>query len=71
MRRARTTTETGVICARYMCPRTVEAPGACARGSGVEKLRTVPAAAQRPARCAPPPSTNRGSPLLGFAIKDG
>ena len=39
MRRARTTTGTGVICARYMCPRAVEAPGACARGSGVEKLK--------------------------------
>ena len=51
MRRARTTTKTGVLCARYMCPRTVEAPGACARGSGVEKLRTVPSAAlqRRPA----------------------
>ena len=51
MRRARTTTGTGVLCARYMCPRAVEAPGACARGSGVEKLRTVPGAAlqRRPA----------------------
>jgi hypothetical protein len=51
VRRARTTTGTGVLCARYMCPRTVEAPGACARGSGVEKLRTVPGAAlqRRPA----------------------
>ena len=51
MRRARTTTKTGVLCARYMCPRTVEAPGACARGSGVEKSRTVPGAVlqRRPA----------------------
>jgi hypothetical protein len=51
VRRARTTTKTGVLCARYMCPRTVEAPGACARGSGVEKSRTVPGAAlqRRPA----------------------
>ncbi len=51
MRRARTTTKTGVLCARYMCPRTVEAPGACARGSGVEKSLTVPGAAlqRRPA----------------------
>ena len=51
MRRARTTTGTGVLCARYMCPRAVEAPGACARGSGVEKSRTVPGAAlqRRPA----------------------
>ena len=51
MRRARTTTRTGVLCARYMCPRAVEAPGACARGSGVEKSRTVPGAAlqRRPA----------------------
>ena len=51
MRRARTTTGTGVLCARYMCPRAVEAPGACARGSGVEKMRTVPCAAlqRRPA----------------------
>jgi hypothetical protein len=42
---------TGVICDRYMCPRTVEAPGACARGSGVEKSRTVPGAVlqRRPA----------------------
>ena len=53
MRRARTTTGTGVLCARYMCPRAVEAPGACARGSGVEKLRTVPGAAlQRRPACA-------------------
>jgi hypothetical protein len=51
VRRARTTTGTGVLCARYMCPRAVEAPGACARGSGVEKMRTVPCAAlqRRPA----------------------
>ena len=51
MRRARTTTRTGVLCARYMCPRAVEAPGACARGSGVEKSRTVPGAVlqRRPA----------------------
>jgi len=51
VRRARTTTGTGVLCARYMCPRAVEAPGACARGSGVEKMRTVPGAAlqRRPA----------------------
>ena len=51
MRRARTTTGTGVLCARYMCPRAVEAPGRCSRGSGVEKLRTVPGAAlqRRPA----------------------
>ena len=48
MRRARTTTRTGVIYDRYMCPRTVEAPGACARGSGVEKSRTVQWRAQRP-----------------------
>jgi hypothetical protein len=27
-----------------MCLRTVEAPGACARGSSVEKSRTVPGA---------------------------
>ena len=53
MRRARTTTGTGVLCARYMCPRAVEAPGACARGSGVEKMRTVPGAAlQRRPACA-------------------
>ena len=51
MRRARATTATVVLCARYMCPRAVEAPGACARGSGVEKMRTVPGAAlqRRPA----------------------
>ncbi len=41
MRRAQTTTGTGVICARYMCPHTVEAPGACAARSGCHKLRTV------------------------------
>jgi hypothetical protein len=44
VRRARTTTGTGVLCARYMCPRAVAAAGRCPRGSGVEKLRTVPAA---------------------------
>jgi hypothetical protein len=51
VRRARTTTGTGVLCARYMCPRAVAAPGRCSRGSGVEKLRTVPGAAlqRRPA----------------------
>jgi len=51
VRRTRTTTETGVICASYMCPRKVEASGACARGSGVEKSRTVPGAVlqRRPA----------------------
>jgi hypothetical protein len=51
VRRARTTTGTGVLCARYMCPRAVEAPGACAARSGCHKLRTVPGAAlqRRPA----------------------
>ncbi len=44
MRRARTTTGTGVICARYMCLRAVAAAGRCPRGICVEKLRTVPAA---------------------------
>jgi hypothetical protein len=42
VRRARTTTGTGVLCARYMCPRTVETPGVCADRSGCHKLRTVP-----------------------------
>ena len=45
MRRARATTATGVLCAMYMCPRAVEAPGACAARSGCHKLRTVPGAA--------------------------
>ncbi len=51
MRRARTTTGTGVLCARYMCPRAVEATGACAARSGCHKLRTMPGAAlqRRPA----------------------
>jgi hypothetical protein len=51
VRRARTTTATGVLCTRYMCPRAVEAPGACAARSGCHKLRTVPGAAlqRRPA----------------------
>jgi hypothetical protein len=51
VRRARTTTATGVPGARYMCPRAVEAPGACAARSGCHKLRTVPGAAlqRRPA----------------------
>ncbi len=47
MRRARTTTGTGVLCARYMCPRAVEAPGACAARSGCHKLRTVPGVKQQ------------------------
>jgi hypothetical protein len=50
VRRARTTTGTGVLCARYMCPRAVAAAGRCPRGIGVEKLRTVPAATLQ--RCA-------------------
>ena len=51
MRRARATTATVVSGARCMCPRAVEAPGACAGRSGCHKLRTVPGAAlqRRPA----------------------
>ena len=51
VRRARATTATVVPSARYMCPRAVEAPGACAARSGCHKLRTVPAATlqRRPA----------------------
>jgi hypothetical protein len=44
VRRAQTTTGTGVICARYMCPRAVEAPGSCAARSSCHQLRTVPGA---------------------------
>ncbi len=51
MRRARATTATVLPGARCMCPRAVEAPGACAARSGCNKLRTVPAATlqRRPA----------------------
>ncbi len=48
MRRARTINGTGVLCARYMCPRAVEAPGACARGA-------APAGAAQRRRFAAPP----------------
>jgi hypothetical protein len=44
MRRARATTATVMPCARYPCPRVIEAPGRGAAGSGFQKLRTVPAA---------------------------
>ena len=54
VRRARTTTRTVVLCARYMCPRTVEAP--CVRSfAALQCLAPARAAAQRPAGCAPPP----------------
>jgi hypothetical protein len=43
VRRARATTATVFQGARYMFPRAVEAPGACAAGSGCHKWRTVPA----------------------------
>jgi hypothetical protein len=39
---ARATTETVVTCARYMCPREVDAPGRGVAGSGCQTLRTVP-----------------------------
>jgi hypothetical protein len=58
VRRARRTTGPGVLCARYMCPRAVEAPGACARGSGEEKLGSVPADPLQ--RCAPGAWRRRG-----------
>ena len=45
MRRARATTATVVPGTRCMCPRAVEAPGACAARIGCHKLRTVPGAA--------------------------
>ena len=53
VRRARTTTGTVVPGARYMCPRAIETPGACAARSDCHKLRTVPGSSCSAALQAP------------------
>jgi hypothetical protein len=53
VRRARTTTATGVLCVRYMCPRAAEAPGACAARSGCQNCGPCPVPLGRAALPAP------------------